>query len=612
MKARKTFALILALLMILALFAGCNKSSGTDTPATQAPATQAPATDAPATKAPATQAPATKAPDDQGSGSSTPEPTQEPEDEGPYHFAKNYATDAEGWPLEKYVYEQPLCDTDEVFTQWTTCYYPQYLPEDGYNGVLTWQEVARFTGVHIEYDIVDSANRQQNFSVLLASDDLRELLDQGSSFYPGSMDEAMEEGWFADLYDYRHLMPNYMREIKVRSEHNPDCKDTLFYKRNHIVTLYGLVIGPVPSMGNTIRQDWLDKMGMGSSLEIDTFTELHDALYGMKVNFSNNQYNESEIFPFYMWSCGEITPGWIFPGYNTALFMSRLTHRRVVDGEVQYCGTTDDDKALMTMLAQWYQEGLISPNFQSYVVGGTFDAGFMKDMVGSMPQMPGSINMLEENGADPDTHWEPLPRTKLYEGQILEYGNKQTETHNGFASISAKCHNIELAVAYMDWWMSDFGGDFTSWGPEGWMWDYNENGEKQLQDWVINHEATMLNIMNIYANNNLVQFCLHDIRRSYAYPEGKRPLAMYDAWVIPDYGGHYDWPSAIILSDEDTEETTSILADLNTYYSENYVSFINGVKPLSEWDNYIAEMKTFGIDRLIEIYQAAYDDYIAG
>ena len=74
-------------------------------------------------------------------------------------------------------------------------------------------------------------------------------------------------------------MPNYMRESKVRSEKNPDCMDKLFYKKTHLCTLYGLVIGPVPSMGSTIRQDWLDRMDMGSAKEITTFDKLHDALY---------------------------------------------------------------------------------------------------------------------------------------------------------------------------------------------------------------------------------------------------------------------------------------------------------------------------------------------
>ena len=76
---KKYIALVLALLLALSLFAGCNNGSAPS----GGDATAAPATQAPATKAPATQAPAaTDAPsENQGE-----EPPAE-EDEGPYHLA---------------------------------------------------------------------------------------------------------------------------------------------------------------------------------------------------------------------------------------------------------------------------------------------------------------------------------------------------------------------------------------------------------------------------------------------------------------------------------------------------------------------------------------------
>ena len=54
MNKSRLFALLLALAMVVSMFAGCGKDN-TDTPATDAPATDAPATDAPATDAPATE-----------------------------------------------------------------------------------------------------------------------------------------------------------------------------------------------------------------------------------------------------------------------------------------------------------------------------------------------------------------------------------------------------------------------------------------------------------------------------------------------------------------------------------------------------------------------------
>lgn len=588
MKTKSITALCLALLMLLALFAGCG--GGGDTPAP-----------APATAAPATAAPATAAPD------GTPaEPTQEPEDEGPYHFAKGYAVNEEGFPLEKYVYEKPLCDTDEVLTKWTTCYTPQYLPEDNFNGIRTWQELAEYTGVHIEYNVVDSASRNSNFSVLLASDDLDDIMDQGSFFYTGTTDEALEEGYFADLYEYRDLMPNYMKEIWDRSQTNNDIYNYCFYHKEHIVTLWGLVIGPVPSMGYVLRQDWLDEMDMGQSRDVKTYDQLHDVLTAMKVNYSTN----GEIFPYFIYSVGESTPGFAYCGFNTVLYTDRMSYMRVVDGQVEFCGTTEDDRALMTMLNQWYSEGLISPNFQSYIIGGDWDDGHKVNQVGAMPQTPGSIAQDEAESLDPDTRWEPIPRTRLYEGQILEYGNKLGETHYGSCTISASCENIPLAVSWCDWWFSDFGGDFTSWGPEGWMWEYNESGERELTDWVLNHDAGMMWIMIMNANNNLLEFCLHDIRRSYAFPEGKRPLAMYDTWLVPDYGGSYDWPSSVTFTTEQTDEINKLASDMNTFFSENYVAFISGAKPMSEWDKYLEDLNSFGYQRLRDIYQEAYDTYM--
>ena len=595
---KKRAALLLALLLLLGLFAACsNGGGGGNETATQAPATQAPGTQAPATQ---TEAP--------------PE-----EDEGPYHFAKGYATDAEGWPLEKWVYDRPLTDNDETFTRWSTLYKPQYLPEGGMNSIETWQKVAEWTGVHIEYDLVDSANRSQNFAVLLASDDLREITDQGMYMYSGTVEQSLEEGYFADLWDYRYLMPCFMYEIHERSKTNPDCLNTLFYKKSHLTTLYGLVINPVPTMGYVVRGDWLDTLGLGSSLDIETWDQMHDIMTAFKVNMSNNQYGNGELFPFFIYSVGESTPGYNFTGYNTVLYMSSCAYTRVMNGKVELCGTTDDDKALMTMLHQWYEEGLINPNFQSYVIGSDYEAGGRMDWIGAQPQTPGAVRQDEESSVDPNTRWDPVHRTKRTADQELNYGNRIGETHYGSANLSAKSHNLELLCAYMDWWMSDWGGEWTSWGPEGsgidagegYCWFYNEKGERQLTDWVMTHDAGAMWIMIIYCNNNLVEYCLHDISRSYKYPGGDREWEFYNVWRIPGYRGLYDWPTGIVFSDEQTDEMNNLRTDMTTYFTENYVSFLTGVKPLSEWDSFISDMKTFGMDQLLAIYQAEYDKYIA-
>jgi len=53
------------------------------------------------------------------------------------------------------------------------------------------------------------------------------------------------------------------------------------------------------------------------------------------------------------------------------------------------------------------------------------------------------------------------------------------------------------------------------------------------------------------------------------------------------------------------------MSDINTFFAENYTTFIDGSRPLSDWDNFQRDLMNTGLDRVIEIYQEAYDAYMA-
>ena len=265
----------------------------------------------------------------------------------------------------------------------------------------------------------------------------------------------------------------------------------------------------------------------------------------------------------------------------------------------------------MTLLSQWFAEGLISPNFQTFVAGQDYDAGLTSDGLGCMWLTPSEWQTTEDANTDPNTDWEPIERLVKKEGDLLNYGNKASNFHYGSAIVSGNCENVELAVSWLDWWMSDWGSEWTSWGPEGTLWEYNEQGERRLTDFCLNHEMGMAWCMCLYGCNGLVEFCLQIHKRNYAYDGGERALAAFDIFTPDGYTGAYDWPSSVKLNDEEREETTQLFTDLNTYYAENYVAFVDGSKPMSEWDSYINDINTFGYQRIRELYQQAYDRYMA-
>jgi hypothetical protein len=117
--------------------------------------------------------------------------------------------------------------------------------------------------------------------------------------------------------------------------------------------------------------------------------------------------------------------------------------------------------------------------------------------------------------------------------------------------------------------------------------------------------------MCLYGCNGLVEFCLQIHKRNYAYPGGERFLEVFDVWTVSDYGGAYDWPAGVKLDDEQSAEANSLMNDVNTFFSENYTTFIDGSRPLSDWDNFQRDLMNTGLERVVEIYQEAYDAYMA-
>ena len=186
-------------------------------------------------------------------------------------------------------------------------------------------------------------------------------------------------------------------------------------------------------------------------------------------------------------------------------------------------------------------------------------AGQHNDGLGAYLLNVSALITSEEANNNPDTDWEPIPRTKRTNDQVIKYGYaKAADNYSyGSACVSGKCENIPLACSWIDWCFSDFGSDFVSWDT------------------------------------------------------GMRQLACYDVFFVKDYKGEYEWPDAVTFENEEKEETTALFADLNTYFSENYNAFIDGAKPMSEWDSYIQGLYDFGYERIKEIYQAAYDRYEA-
>jgi hypothetical protein len=145
----------------------------------------------------------------------------------------------------------------------------------------------------------------------------------------------------------------------------------------------------------------------------------------------------------------------------------------------------------------------------------------------------------------------------------------------------------------------------ASMGPQGLLWDRDENGEVIATDFALNNPDGLAIgwAMMLYGFNALAEHGMVDRLRRYLTPDAKVGEAITKYWSEYDYDGAYRWPAAAKLTTEQANEADAYTADIATYISENYLSFIDGSKPLSEWDGYVETLRSIGMDEVIAIYQ---------
>ena len=83
-------------------------------------------------------------------------------------------------------------------------------------------------------------------------------------------------------------------------------------------------------------------------------------------------------------------------------------------------------------------------------------------------------------------------------------------------------------------------------------------------------------------------------------------------WADADFSLTY--PGAIALTAEQTAELakwTGNNTELDQYIADMKVKFITGEEPLSNFDTYVANLERLGIQNIVDIWQAAYDAYMA-
>lgn len=457
-----------------------------------------------------------------------------------------------------------------------------------------YQEMERRTGVHLEFEMVSSADYQTNFNLMIASGNLADMIYVGASYYAEGVDAAIDDGYFLDLTDLvDEYMPNYER-IRTSDVQYELLSTTDSGRLGAVYELRQSKQGPW--LGLWIRQDWLDDLGLETPV---TFDDYHEVL----TAFKNEKGATAPLILNFSGSDGEF--GTMSGGLNV-LNSWQLDET----GKVNFGPYMDAWKEYVTIMHQWYTEGLIDPDFMATDERTADMAKVVTGASGLFAALYTMPSVYEAASEDPNMNLAPVNPPVMNEGDEGHIRLRDSYT-SGNTAISADSENWEVALRWLDYLYTDEGALLANYGVEGDTFEFDENGKPVFTDKILNNENgwTMTQTVASYLCPSAGIANWSDWTRELAgVPE--KDQACYDVWS--EFSDDWRLPSSVTLTQEESTERAALYADISTIVKEQTAQFISGALDIEEnWDAYIASLESSGIERAIEITQAAYDRYLA-
>ena len=503
------------------------------------------------------------------------------------------STAEEGNTAEPGEFKLPIVDEPVTLTYFNADDTNAAIITNDWNDNEFYQEMERRTGVHLEFETVSSADYQTNFNLMIASGKLADLIYVGASYYAEGVDAAIDDGYFLDLTDkVEEYMPNY-NAIRTSDIQYELLSTTDSGRLGAVYELRQSKQGPW--LGLWIRQDWLDDLGLDTPV---TFDDYHEVL----TAFKEEKGATAPLILNFSGSDGEF--GTMSGGLNV-LNSWQLDET----GKVNFGPYMDAWKEYVTIMHQWFEEGLIDPDFMATDERTADMAKVVTGASGLFAALYTMPSVYEASSDDPDMNLVPVNPPVKNEGDEIHIRLRDSYT-SGNTAISADCENWEVALRWLDYLYTEEGALLANYGVEGDTFEFDENGDPVFTDKILNNENgwTMTQTVASYLCPSAAIANWSDWTRELAgVPE--KDQACYDVWAEAD--DTWRLPSSVSLTQEESTERAALYADISTTVKEQTAQFISGALDIeSNWDAYIASLESSGIERAIEITQAAYDRYL--
>ena len=582
---KKLLAMLLALGMLTGLLSGCG---GTESIASSAASASEPAQSAEAPPAQEASAPA-PAPAEEASA---PE-SSAAEADAPTSWPAN--------PLGNV--DLPLTEEPVTVTMWMGV-NPNVLKitEDIGNDCALWNELASRTGVNLEFTVVNPDTESEKFNLMVASNDLSDIISNATTLYTNGGEAAIADEILIDHLPY--LTEELTPQICKLMEAYPDAVPEALTESGWLAGMPQLSMQTetTQTFGPMIRKDWLDELELDAP---ETYDELHDVLKAFKekkgadapllLNYAATGINNG------------LVEGYGIFGLVADAAMSEPYYQ--VDDTVMYGPIQPEFKDYLTMIHDWYQEGLIWQDFMSYTdfQNPPTDV-ILADRAGVFYAEVTYIATLEDASNTEGFELVAIPDFVQKSGDTIPFKEERAYAASTPWSISTQCQCPELLMQWCNYMYTDEGALLCNYGIEGESFEYDENHVPVFTDLVLNNPDMSTTVALFMYCLDRGPFYRDETREQSGYTQAQKEAS--SIWQSNMSVGRGIGSTA--LNTEESNEVNQFYGDIKTYIEQSVLEFVIGNRDLTEFDEFVSHIEGMGIDEVTACYQAAYERYLSG
>ncbi|MGW6525028.1 ABC transporter substrate-binding protein [Streptomyces sp. NPDC054962] len=462
---------------------------------------------------------------------------------------------------------------------------------------LFWKELTKRTGITLKPVAVPLSDYEKKRSVLIGAGDAPFLIPK--TYHPSEV-AFVSSGAILPVSEYVHLMPNF--QDKVRKWKLEPELDSIRQSDGKYYLLPGLHEKVKSGYSLSLRTDVLDRLGLSLPT---TWDEVYDVFKAIKAEYPDrypftDRWSTNTPFPAaallsYLGQAYGVRAGWT---YDNISFDAKA-------GEFVFTGATDGYRQMIEYLRKLVAEKLMDPESFTQTDDDAVQKllGEKSFAISANPQelVQNYRYNLEKQVSGAKIEMVPVP---LGPAGPVVIGGARLENGVMVSSKALKSDTFVAMMQFVDWlWYSDEGQRFAKWGvqdvtytrvgdqykpePGITLMGSDPDAPKDLQK-----DYGFFNGVFTYGGSWAL------VSSSFSPDEKKFQDAMARREQLPIGPAHP-------LQSVEQEQASLWDTPLRDHVTQNTLKFVMGKRPLSEWDEYVTELKAKNMDQLVGLHNKA-------